>query len=149
MEARTRLEALPEPYRTTAIALNRCFPYFAGIASTGFRPVKVVGEHPVEFAENFTRSYGQAIDRQGTRTAEQGSSGSPTKRGVRAEKSSKDLQVLDGVEPEVKPAVYSGAVSLWTNQPPWDPQAGIAVPNTVCRLAVQGIAALRSTLDPD
>lgn len=88
-EAKARLDALPEPYRTTATALNRYFLYFGGItdgdtivqmfidhadlwerASIDRLPLnEVIGEDPVEFAENFTQSYGgkQWIDKERAR----------------------------------------------------------------------------------
>ncbi|MGO2052081.1 DUF1048 domain-containing protein [Glutamicibacter sp. 287] len=88
-DAKARLDALPEPYRTTATALNRYFMYFGGItdgdtivqmfidhadlwerASIDRLPLsEVVGEDPVEFAENFTQSYGgkQWIDKERAR----------------------------------------------------------------------------------
>ncbi|MGP9782603.1 hypothetical protein CQ010_17655 [Arthrobacter sp. MYb211] len=88
-EAKARLDALPEPYRATATALNRYFMYFGGItdgdtlvqmfidhadlwerASIDRLPLReVVGEDPVEFAENFTLSYGgkQWIDKERAR----------------------------------------------------------------------------------
>ncbi|WP_404290227.1 DUF1048 domain-containing protein [Glutamicibacter arilaitensis] len=88
-EAKARLDALPEPYRSTANALNRYFLYFGGItdgdtivqmfidhadlwerASIDRLPLsEVVGEDPVEFAENFTQSYAgkQWIDKERAR----------------------------------------------------------------------------------
>ncbi|MBL3698365.1 DUF1048 domain-containing protein [Leucobacter luti] len=72
-----RLEALPEPYRATAKALQRYFTYWAGYtdgdtlvtmlgdhidlwerAAVDGTPVReIVGEDPVEFAETFARAY--------------------------------------------------------------------------------------------
>lgn len=88
-EAKARLDALPEPYRTTATALNRYITYFGGItdgdtlvqmfidhadlwerAAIDQLPIaEVVGEDPVEFAENFTGAYGgkQWIDKERAR----------------------------------------------------------------------------------
>jgi DNA-binding ferritin-like protein (Dps family) len=74
---RTRIEALPEPYRATAKALWRYFMYYPGItdadntlkmsgdfadlwerAATDGTPVRaIVGENPVEFAEAFAQAY--------------------------------------------------------------------------------------------
>lgn len=72
-----RMDALPEPYRVAAKALQRYFTYSAGFtdgatlsrmltdhvdlwerAAVDGTPVRdVVGEDPVEFAETFARAY--------------------------------------------------------------------------------------------
>jgi DNA-binding ferritin-like protein (Dps family) len=72
-----RVEALPEPYRAAAKALQRYFNYYGGItdgdtlltmfgdfadlwerAATDGTPVRgIVGDDPVEFAETFVQSY--------------------------------------------------------------------------------------------
>lgn len=72
-----RLDALPEPYRTAGAALRRYFTYYGAItdgdtlvtmlgdftdlferAAADGTPVRhVIGEDPVEFAEDFVRSY--------------------------------------------------------------------------------------------
>lgn len=72
-----RLEALPEPYRGSALALHRYFMYsgavldgdalstmftdFADLFETAVAdatPLRsLIGEDPVEFAEDFSRSY--------------------------------------------------------------------------------------------
>ena len=74
---RARIEALPEPYRTAAKALERYFMYYGGItdgdtlttmwadfvelwerAAADGTPVRdIVGEDPVEFAEAFAQAY--------------------------------------------------------------------------------------------
>ncbi len=76
-QAKTRLDALPEPYRTTAHALNRYLMYYGGVtdgettvtmfteladlwerAALDGTPVPaIVGEDPVEFAETFAQAY--------------------------------------------------------------------------------------------
>ena len=84
-----RIEALPEPYRTTAKAFQRYLMYF-GVVSDGDTmitmlgdfadlwegaaadqtPVRViVGEDPVEFAESFAQAYTgkQWIDKERAR----------------------------------------------------------------------------------
>ncbi|MEO7018007.1 MAG: DUF1048 domain-containing protein [Leifsonia sp.] len=72
-----RVEALPEPYRSSAKALNRYFMYYGGLtdgdtlvtmigdhadlwerAAIDGTPVRdIVGDDPVDFAETFARSY--------------------------------------------------------------------------------------------
>jgi DNA-binding ferritin-like protein (Dps family) len=72
-----RMEALPEPYRSTAKAFHRYFMYYGGLtggdtittmvgdltdlwerAAIDGTPVRqVVGDDPVEFAENFAQAY--------------------------------------------------------------------------------------------
>ncbi|GAA1605216.1 DUF1048 domain-containing protein [Leucobacter chromiireducens] len=72
-----RVDALPEPYRATALALQRYFTYYAGIsegetlvamlsdhvdlwerAAIDGTPVRdVLGEDPVTFAEEFALAY--------------------------------------------------------------------------------------------
>ena len=74
---RARIEALPEPYRTVAKALERYFMYNGGVtdgetalkmwgdfvdlwerAAADGTPVRaIVGENPVEFAEAFAQAY--------------------------------------------------------------------------------------------
>ncbi len=74
---RVRVDALPEPYRTVAKALQRYFMYYGGIvdgetvlqmwadfvdmwerAAADRTPIRdIVGENPVEFAETFAQSY--------------------------------------------------------------------------------------------
>jgi len=75
---RVRIEALPEPYRTAAKALERYFMYSGGIITDGDTlmtmwgdfvelweraaadgtPVRaIVGDDPVEFAETFAQAY--------------------------------------------------------------------------------------------
>ena len=74
---RARIEALPEPYRTSAKALERYFMYSGGVtdgdtlvtmwgdfvelwerAAADGTPVRaIVGDDPVEFAETFTQAY--------------------------------------------------------------------------------------------
>ena len=74
---RARIEALPEPYRTVAKALERYFMYNGGVTDgeTGVRmwgdfadlweraaadgtPVRaIVGDNPVEFADTFAQAY--------------------------------------------------------------------------------------------
>ena len=76
-QIRVRMDALPEPYRTVAKALQRYFMYFGGIidgeialkmwgdlaelwerAAADGTPVRaIVGDDPVEFAETFAQSY--------------------------------------------------------------------------------------------
>ncbi|WP_394555007.1 DUF1048 domain-containing protein [Agromyces sp. MMS24-JH15] len=86
---KARIEALPEPYRTTAKAFDRYFMYYGGItdgdtivtmlgdfadlwerAAVDGTPVSaIVGEDPVGFAEEFTQAYGgtQWIDKERAR----------------------------------------------------------------------------------
>jgi DNA-binding ferritin-like protein (Dps family) len=88
-QAKARLDALPEPYRSTAEALHRYFMYYGGItegdtlvqmivdqadlwerAAIDGTPVStIVGDDPVEFAENFAQAYGgkQWIDKERAR----------------------------------------------------------------------------------
>ena len=74
---RARIDALPEPYRSVAKALQRYFMYFAGFvdgdtamkmwadlvdlwerAAADSAPVRdIVGSDPVEFAETFAQAY--------------------------------------------------------------------------------------------
>ena len=76
-ETKARVEALPEPYRASAEALNRYFMYYGGItdgdtivqmsadladlwerAALDGTPVRaIVGDDPVEFAETFAQAY--------------------------------------------------------------------------------------------
>jgi DNA-binding ferritin-like protein (Dps family) len=86
---RARIEALPEPYRTVAKALQRYFMYNGGVmdgetalkmwgdfvdlwerAAADGTPVRaIVGENPVEFADTFTQAYAgpQWIDKERAR----------------------------------------------------------------------------------
>jgi DNA-binding ferritin-like protein (Dps family) len=72
-----RVEALPEPYRSSARAFHRYFMYYGGItdgetlmkmfgdsvdfwdraAVDGTSVREIVGDDPVEFAETFVRAY--------------------------------------------------------------------------------------------
>ena len=83
---KARIEALPEPYANAAKATHRYLMYFGGItdgdtlttmfgdladlwerASIDGTPVsQIVGDDPVEFAENFAQAYGgkQWIDKE-------------------------------------------------------------------------------------
>lgn len=89
---RARVEALPEPYRAAAKALQRYFTYYGGItdgdtmltmmgdfvelwerAAADGTPVRaIVGENPVDFAETFLQAYGGAhwIDKERARLTE-------------------------------------------------------------------------------
>ena len=86
---RVRIDALPEPYRTVAKALQRYFMYFGGFvdgetamkmwgdlvdlwerAAADGTPVRdIVGDDPVEFAETFAQAYTgkQWIDKERVR----------------------------------------------------------------------------------
>lgn len=86
---RARIEALPEPYRTAAKALERYFMYNGGVtdgetsvkmwgdfvdlwerAAADGTPVRaIVGENPVEFADDFVQAYAgpQWIDKERAR----------------------------------------------------------------------------------
>lgn len=86
---RARVEALPEPYRSTTKAFERYFMYYGGIvdgdtlvtmlgdftdlwerAAVDATPVRdIVGEDPVEFAETFASAYAGArwIDKERAR----------------------------------------------------------------------------------
>ena len=88
-QTKARLDALPEPYRATADAFRRYFLYFGGIsegdtlvqmltdfadlwerASFDGTPLDgLIGDDPVEFAENFASSYSgrQWIDKERAR----------------------------------------------------------------------------------
>ncbi|MDR6868006.1 DNA-binding ferritin-like protein (Dps family) [Microbacterium resistens] len=88
-QAKARLDALPEPYRSTASAFNRYFMYYGGItdgdtivqmfldltdlweraALDGTPVTEIVGDDPVEFAETFAQAYGgkQWIDKERAR----------------------------------------------------------------------------------
>jgi DNA-binding ferritin-like protein (Dps family) len=75
---RVRIDALPEPYRAAAKALERYFMYYGGVTTEGETALKmfddfaelweraaadgtpvraIVGDDPVEFAETFAQSY--------------------------------------------------------------------------------------------
>ncbi|GAF49031.1 DNA-binding ferritin-like protein (Dps family) [Rhodococcus wratislaviensis] len=86
---KARIDALPEPYGTTAKALQRYFMYYGGHtdgatlvtmmgdlvelwerAAVDGTPVReIVGENPVEFAETFAQAYSgtQWIDKERAR----------------------------------------------------------------------------------
>ena len=86
---RGRIEALPEPYKSVAKALERYFMYYGGVtdgetalrmwsdlvdlwerAAVDGTPVRaIVGEDPVEFAETFVQAYSgkQWIDKERAR----------------------------------------------------------------------------------
>ncbi len=86
---KARMEALPEPYRGAAKAFARYFMYYGGFtdgdtmvtmlgdftdlwerAAVDGTPVReIVGEDPVEFAENFAQAYAGArwIDKERAR----------------------------------------------------------------------------------
>ncbi len=88
-QAMARIEALPEPYRSSAKALNRYFMYYGGLtdgdalvtmigdhvdlwdrAAVDGTPVReIVGDDPVEFAETFAAAYSatQWIDKERAR----------------------------------------------------------------------------------
>ncbi|GAA1928603.1 hypothetical protein GCM10009775_20770 [Microbacterium aoyamense] len=88
-EAKARLEALPEPYRTTAAAVNRYLMYYGGVvegdvivqmfldsadfwerAALDGTPIRqIVGDDPAAFAEEFAAAYGgkQWIDKERAR----------------------------------------------------------------------------------
>lgn len=77
-QAKARLDALPEPYRTAANAMHRYFLYYGGVtdgdtivqmfvdladlwerAATDGTPIReIVGGDPVDFAETFAQAYG-------------------------------------------------------------------------------------------
>ena len=91
-QAKARLDALPEPYRTAAEAFNRYFMYYGGVtdgdtivqmfsdhadlweraAVDGTPVADLVGDDPVEFAETFAQSYGgkRWIDKERARLIE-------------------------------------------------------------------------------
>ncbi len=86
---RARIDALPEPYRASAKALERYLMYYGGVtdgdtlitmhadmadlwdrAATDGTPVRdIVGDDPVEFAEAFVQAYSgtQWIDKERAR----------------------------------------------------------------------------------
>ncbi|MCW3768608.1 DUF1048 domain-containing protein [Paenarthrobacter ureafaciens] len=77
-QAKSRMDALPEPYRTVAAAYNRYLMYYGGVTEGGTMvqmftdladlweraaidgaPIGgIVGEDPIEFAETFAQAYG-------------------------------------------------------------------------------------------
>ena len=77
-QAKGRMDALPEPYRTVASAFNRYLMYYGGVtdgdtmvqmftdladlwdraAIEGTPVTEMVGEDPIEFAETFAQAYG-------------------------------------------------------------------------------------------
>jgi DNA-binding ferritin-like protein (Dps family) len=91
-QAKARLDALPEPYRSVATAFNRYFMYYGGVtegdtivqmfsdladlweraAIDGTPVVEIVGEDPIEFAESFAQAYGgkRWIDKERARLNE-------------------------------------------------------------------------------
>ncbi len=91
-QAKARLDALPEPYRSVAGAFNRYFMYYGGVtegdtivqmfvdladlweraAIDGTPVVEIVGEDPIEFAESFAQAYGgkRWIDKERARLIE-------------------------------------------------------------------------------
>ncbi len=86
---KARIDALAEPYRTAAKALQRYFTYYGGVtdgetvvtmmhdsvelwerAAADGTPVRaIVGENPVDFAETFAQAYSGAqwIDKERAR----------------------------------------------------------------------------------
>lgn len=88
-QAKSRIEALPEPYGKAAKALNRYLMYYSGItdgealvdmfvdhadlwerAALDGTPIsEIVGEDPVEFAETFAQAFRRThwIDKERTR----------------------------------------------------------------------------------
>jgi DNA-binding ferritin-like protein (Dps family) len=88
-EAKARIEALPQPYRNAANAVNRYLMYYGGVtdgdtivqmfldnadlwerAAIDGTPVsEIVGDDPVEFAEAYAKAYGgtQWIDKERAR----------------------------------------------------------------------------------
>ena len=88
-EAKARIEALPEPYRSVADAQHRYYMYYGGVtdgdtlvqmvvdladlwerAAIDGTPVStIVGDDPVEFAETYAQAYGgkQWIDKERAR----------------------------------------------------------------------------------
>ncbi len=88
-QAKARLDALPQPYAATADAFHRYFLYFGGItegdtlvqmiadfadlwerAALDGTPIDaLIGDDPVEFAENFASAYSgkQWIDKERAR----------------------------------------------------------------------------------
>ncbi len=131
-QAQARINALPEPYREVAKAQQRYNMYYGGVtdgdiivqmfldiadlwerAAIDGTPVSaIVGDDPVEFAENYAAAYGgAAVDRQGAHASHQGvrrreeegaimTDAAISVRGI--EKSYKDLHVLRGVDFEVE-----------------------------------------------
>ena len=91
-DAKKRIDALPEPYRSVANAQHRYTMYYGGItdgdtlvqifldladlwerASIDGTPIaEIVGDDPVEFAETYAQSYGgtQWIDKERARLIE-------------------------------------------------------------------------------
>ncbi|MGP0223738.1 MULTISPECIES: DUF1048 domain-containing protein [unclassified Paenarthrobacter] len=91
-QAKARLDALPEPYRSVANAYNRYLTYYGGVtegdtivqmfidladlwerAAVDGTPVSgIVGDDPVGFAETFAQAYGgkRWIDKERTRLIE-------------------------------------------------------------------------------
>lgn len=88
-DAKKRIDALPEPYRTTALAQHRYTMYYGGItdgdtlmqifvdladlwerASIDGTPIAdITGDDPVEFTETYAEAYGgtQWIDKERAR----------------------------------------------------------------------------------
>jgi len=91
-QAKARMEALPEPYRIAAEAVNRYLMYNGGhtdgdtivqmfldhvdlwerAATDGTPVAEIVGDDPVEFAEAFAEAYGgkRWIDKERARLTE-------------------------------------------------------------------------------
>ena len=88
-QAKARIEALPEPYRTVANAQHRYTMYYGGTAAGVYKgqilplladlweraaidgtPIDdIIGDDPVEFAENYAEAYGgtQWVDKERAR----------------------------------------------------------------------------------
>ena len=91
-QAKARIEALPEPYRTVANAQHRYTMYYGGItdgdtlvrifldladlweraAVDGTPIADIVGDDPVEYAESYAEAYGgsQWVDKERARLVE-------------------------------------------------------------------------------
>jgi len=91
-QAKARIDALPEPYRAVANAQHRYFMYYGGVtdgdtmvdmfvdladlweraAIDGITVTAIVGDDPVEFAENFASAYAGTrwIDKERARLIE-------------------------------------------------------------------------------
>lgn len=90
-QAKARIDALPEPHRAAANAVNRYLMYYGGVTDgdtivqmfvdladlweravvDGTSVRQIVGDDPVEFAETFAQAYGgrQWIDKERDRLA--------------------------------------------------------------------------------
>ena len=91
-QAKSRMDALPEPYRTVAAAYNRYLMYYGGVtdgdtltqmfvdladlweraAIDGIPVGEITGDDPVDFTETFAQSYAGTrwIDKERARLAE-------------------------------------------------------------------------------